>query len=92
MSTRYDWDLSERRGRWTYRGSWGSRLCIGGQIAVVAAGDEARLLSDFDVQVRAPLIGRLIEKRILADIAASFTAVERLTNEHCARLLSAAAG
>lgn len=84
-STRYDWDLPGQRGSWEYSGSRGKRLRIAGRIAVMPAGNESRLVSDFEVQVRAPLIGRLIEKRILAEIEASLGGVEDLTEEFCAR-------
>jgi hypothetical protein len=85
VSTRYDWDLPKRRGSWEYHGKRGKRLRIAGRIAVAPADRQSRLLSDFDVEVRAPLIGGMIEKRILADIEASLADVQRLTQEFCAR-------
>jgi hypothetical protein len=86
VSTRYEWDLAARTGSWTYHGSRGKRLQIGGRIAVIADGDRARLASDFRVEVRAPLIGGMIERRIIAEIKASLPRVETVTNERCRRL------
>ena len=83
--TRYDWDLRNRSGSWEYSGSRGKRLRIAGRIAVAPAAGEARLVSDFEVEVRAPLVGRLIEKRILAEIESSLPEVESLTDEFCGR-------
>ena len=84
--TRYEWDLRDRRGSWQYSGSRGNRLRIAGRIAVAPEADESKLVSDFEVEVRAPLIGRLIEKRILAEIESSLPAVESLTEEFCSRV------
>lgn len=84
--TRYEWDLRDRRGAWEYSGSRGKRLRIAGRIAVAPEAEASRLVSDFEVEVRAPLIGRLIEKRILAEIEASLPAVESLTEEFCSRV------
>ncbi len=84
-ATRYQWELAERRGHWSYHGSRGRRLHIGGEIAVVADGDGARLDSVFEVGVDAPLIGGVIERRILAEIEASLPAIEALTLDYCQR-------
>lgn len=84
-STRYDWDLRNQRGSWEYSGSRGSRLRIAGRIAVAPAEPDSILVSDFEVEVRAPLIGRLIEKRILSEIESSLPGVESVTEEFCAR-------
>jgi hypothetical protein len=79
--TTYEWDLAARRCRWQYRGPHGERVRIGGEFRVGPAAGGCELESEFHVSVDYPLVGRLIEKRVLADIEADLAAFDRLVRE-----------
>jgi hypothetical protein len=83
--TTYEWDLEARRCRWQYRGPHGERVRVGGEFRVAAAAGGCELSSQFEVSVDYPLVGRVIEKRVLADIQGGLAGFDRLVREALAR-------
>jgi hypothetical protein len=74
-STTYEWDLAERACRWRYLGVRGERVGLRGSITIrPAPGEpaEAARVSEvtyaFDIDVRVPLVGALIERLIAAEV------------------------
>ena len=76
--TTYEWDLAERRCRWRYRGPHGERVRVGGEFHAAPEAGGCALESEFHIEVDFPLVGRLIEKRVMADIEADLAAFDRL--------------
>jgi hypothetical protein len=76
--TTYEWDLSERRCTWRYAGPHGDRVRVGGSLRVLPAAGGAELHSEITVSVRVPLIGRVIERRIVSQIEAGMPEYEGL--------------
>lgn len=69
-TTRYRWALPEMRCRWSYHGEYGERVRLEGSIRILPRQIGCRVLSGFEVEVRVPLLGRSIEKRIRKEIEA----------------------
>jgi hypothetical protein len=79
--TTYEWDLAARRCRWQYRGAHGDRVRVGGEFRVSGATAGCDLEAEFQVGVDYPLVGRVIEKRVLADIQQGLEPFDRLVRE-----------
>jgi putative SOS response-associated peptidase YedK len=84
--TVYEWDLQQRRCRWHYRGERGDRVRLAGMIAVAAHPEGAQVESAFEIEVRAPLIGRAIEARIAREIEAGLGDFDDLLRRWCERV------
>jgi len=63
--TRAEWDLRARKSTWTYSSPSYKLFTLSGAHRIEAAGDKARLVSDFTVEVKMPLVGGKIEKMIV---------------------------
>jgi hypothetical protein len=83
--TRYVWDLSTRRCTWDWRGPEQDRIRLSGTIAVHACGAQTELEAEFQVDVRLPLIGGLVERIIASEIEADLPRFEALVREIVAR-------
>jgi hypothetical protein len=81
--TVYTWNLAARSCMWTYRGPRGKQVRIGGAIGILPFEDGCRVLSDVTVEVPVPILGRILEKRIGAEIEAGFAPFEELLHEFC---------
>lgn len=84
--TRYEWDLAARRCHWRYHGERGERVRLEGRMAVAAHADGAEVESGFEVQVRAPLIGRAIEAVIVRELEAGLPAFDALLKAWCQKV------
>ena len=67
-TSRYEWDLPARRCQWRYRSPEDDRIQIGGSFHAVAAGSGSELRVEVEVKVGIPLLGRVIEPFIAADV------------------------
>jgi hypothetical protein len=83
--TTYEWDLEARRCRWHYRGPHGGRVRIGGEFRLGPDAGGCALDSEFQVTVDFPLVGRLIEKRVLAELEADVAGFDRRVREALGR-------
>jgi hypothetical protein len=84
-TTRYEWDLAARECRWTWRGPQDARVGLRGRIAVRAAGAGSELETEFEVDVRIPLIGGVVERIIAAEIEEDLPRFEREVRAALAR-------
>ena len=84
--THYDWDLTQRRCRWRYLGERGERVRLEGRIAVTAHPEGSEVESNFEVQVRAPIIGRAIEGVIVRELQAGLPAFDALLKTWCEKV------
>lgn len=87
-TTRYEWDLSRRRGSWTYTsdGSWSGKVDIRGVETIEPAGDKARLISEATFSVNIRLIGGKIEGFIIKEIDQQRPTFEATVREFCQKL------
>jgi hypothetical protein len=83
--TTYEWDLAARRCSWTWRGPQDARVGLRGRIAVRAAGAGSELETEFEVDVRIPLIGGVIERIIAGEIEEDLPRFEELVRAALAR-------
>lgn len=78
------WKAVDRSSTWTYTSSAGHPITISGATRIVAAGDRTSITTEFNADVRVPLLGGKIEKMILAEVDKTWPSYERLVNEHLA--------
>jgi hypothetical protein len=84
-ATRSEWDLRTRRSEWSVRMAHGDRVRVWGTNRIEPAGDGASLTTEYNVDIKVPLIGGKIEKLALSAIEARQPAFERLVRKHCAQ-------
>lgn len=78
----YEWDLRENQCHWHYHGPYGEFVEIAGSLQVSSQNDGCQLITNFSVKVQVPLLGKMIEKRIIAEIEGNLPSLERLLEEH----------
>jgi len=83
--TSYDWDLPALRCTWSWKGGSSERVRIAGRIALRSAGTGCELDSEFEFEVKVPLMGGVIEKMIAGEIEADLPRFDALVREHLAR-------
>ena len=83
--TLYEWDLPARRCNWTWRGPQDARVGLKGRIAVRPAGAGSELETEFEVDVRVPLIGGMIERIIAGEIEGDLPRFEEAVRSTLAR-------
>jgi hypothetical protein len=83
--TTYEWDLPARRCAWTWRGPQDTRARLAGRIAIRAAGAGSELETEFEVDVRIPLLGGVIERIIASEIEGDLPRFDELVREALAR-------
>ena len=67
-TSRYEWDLPAKRCQWRYQSPEDDRIRITGSFHAVAAGSGSELHVEVEVAVGIPLLGRVIEAFIAADV------------------------
>ena len=73
----YEWDLKAKRATWTYHGSQGKMVRVWGGIRIEPEGDGSKLVNDFNVEVKIPLMGGKIEKLVLKEVSKSWPKYEK---------------
>jgi len=66
--TVYTWDLKAMTCSWQWTGPHGKRAQVWGNLRITASGDGANLTSDFNVDIKVPLVGKKIEKMVMAEV------------------------
>ena len=84
--TTYRWDLAAKRCEWTYRRHRGDSFHAGGTDRVEAAGNGARLTTEFRLSVRVPLLGGKIEKLVMTAFAAREPKYVAVVRRFCAAM------
>lgn len=64
----YTWDLRQRRCTWAYRTARGDLIHIEGIDHIEVEADGTRLTNEFTIEVRVPLVGRHLERRVLSQL------------------------
>jgi hypothetical protein len=80
--TTYDWDLKAKRGSWKHTTSQGDRVKVWGTVQVQPDGDNSKLLNDFNIEIKIPLVGGKIEKMVMKEVAKSWTNYQNVIREH----------
>lgn len=79
--TTYDWDLKARRGSWKHTTSQGERVKVWGTVQIQPDGDKSRLVNDFNIEIRIPLVGGKIEKMVMKEVAKGWANYENVIRE-----------
>lgn len=81
---RYVWDLMARKGSWTFTSAHGERVKVWGNVQVEQDGQGSRLVNDFNIDVRIPLVGGQIEKKVMSEVEKGWVGYEKAVREFCA--------
>jgi hypothetical protein len=79
------WRAADHSSIWSYTSSASHPITVSGATRIVAAGDGASITTEFNADVRVPLLGGKIEKMILAEVDKTWPSYERLVHEHLAK-------
>jgi hypothetical protein len=79
--TRNEWDLKNRKARWSYSSPQTDRATIAGTNAIEAVGDRAKLTFEASVDIRIPLIGKKIEEKVASGLEKGREKYDRLVRE-----------
>jgi hypothetical protein len=66
--TRYVWDLESRRCVWHWSGQQPDRVRLSGTIDIRPLGTASELCARFEMEVKIPIVGRMIERIMAAEI------------------------
>ena len=83
--TTYDWDLKAKRGSWKHTTSQGERVKVWGTVQIQPDGDKSRLVNDFNIEIKIPLVGGKIEKMVMKEVAKSWADYEKIIREFCSQ-------
>jgi len=75
--TVYEWELKARRATWTYHGESGTMARVWGGLRIEPHGDGSKLVNEFNVEIKVPLIGGKIEKKVIKEVAKSWPKYEK---------------
>jgi hypothetical protein len=79
--TTYDWDLKAKRGSWKHTTSQGERVRVWGTVQVQPDGDNSKLINDFNIEIKIPLVGGKLEKMVMKEVAKGWADYENVIRE-----------
>jgi hypothetical protein len=87
MRTEVDWDLTKPEGRWVFHHpEYGKRVNVTGGYSVKAKGNDAELTMFVQIEVKLPVVGKLIEKKVeegfLSEWPKYIARLEKFAQEH----------
>jgi len=77
----YEWDLDNKTASWTWSGPYGKKVKVWGHLAIRPVGTGVQLDSDFNVDVKIPLIGGKIEKAVIKETEKGWGRYENVIKE-----------
>jgi len=80
--TKVNWDIKKLSGSWVYSQESQTRFKLSGTHKIEEAGDKARYISGFTVEVKVPLVGKKIEKLILEGMSKGRDGYDNLVRDH----------
>jgi hypothetical protein len=83
VSTTYTWDLKAKKADWVHHSSHGKIVKVHGSLQVEPDGDNSKLLSEFNIEVKVPLVGRKVESMILNEVSEGWDYYERTILKFC---------
>jgi Protein of unknown function (DUF2505) len=78
----YTWDLNQMTASWDYVGPYGSKVKVWGNMKIIPAGDYADLYSDFNVDIKIPLIGGKIASVVVSKANEQWNRHDDLVREY----------
>jgi hypothetical protein len=82
--TRYEWDLSSLHCAWSWKGG-SDRIRLKGTIDITPSGAGAELCTNFEIEAKVPLIGRMIERMMASEIEEDLPRYEALVRAEISR-------
>jgi hypothetical protein len=83
--SKYDWDLKAKRGNWTHHTSQGDRVKVWGSVQIQPDGDNAKIVNDFNIEIKIPLVGGKLEKMVMKEVAKGWANYENVIREFCSK-------
>lgn len=77
----YVWDLKRRTCRWTFHSSHGERVKVWGNIWIEKAGSGSSMTNDFNIDVKIPLVGGQVEKKVMKEVGKGWKQLEATVTE-----------
>lgn len=78
----YKWDLKNYKADWTYKmSSHGGSVKVFGSIVISDKGGKSQLDNAVNVEIKIPLIGGKIEKKVLSEIENGWPNYDRIVDE-----------
>ncbi|MEQ9497452.1 MAG: DUF2505 family protein [Deltaproteobacteria bacterium] len=84
------WDVPTHSARWSWSGAHGNKVTVEGGYRLVAKGDGAQLTLDATIDVKIPVVGRVVEGKIKDGFESAWPGYVRLVGEHAAGQAQAA--
>lgn len=82
--TTEEWDLKARSKSWTYKGSH-RNVQVWGNTRIQEAGGGSSMVSEFNVEVKIPLVGGKVEKLVIKEVEKTWPRYISLVQEYCAK-------
>jgi hypothetical protein len=82
--TRYEWDLGSRHCAWSWKDG-SDRIRLTGTIDIRPSGSGAELFTNFEIEAKVPLIGRMIERMMASEIEEDLPRYEALVHAEVSR-------
>ena len=79
----YDWDLKAKRGTWTHSTAQGERVKVWGSVQIQPDGDNSKIVNDFNIEIKIPLVGGKLEKMVMKEVAKGWANYENVIREFC---------
>ncbi len=78
------WDLRSLRADWSWSGAHGNKVTVTGGYRVTPRGDGATLTLDTSIDVKIPVVGRVVEGKIKEGFEKAWPDYVRMVGEHAA--------
>lgn len=82
----YKWNLADMTASWLYVGPFGEKVKVWGNMKIIPQGQASELVSDFNVDIKIPLVGGKIEKVVAGEADKSWDNHDNLVRDYIARL------
>ncbi len=83
--TTFTWNLKTHNAKWTYDSPHGKRVNVKGEIEILPTDSGSKLIGHFHVDVKIPLVGGKIEKKVADAAEAYYPKYEELIKKHCSK-------
>ncbi|MBL4686403.1 MAG: DUF2505 family protein [Nannocystaceae bacterium] len=75
------WDLGAQTSRWVYSGPHGKRARVSGGTTLTASGEDSRVRTRLDIEIKVPLVGGQIENLVVRATEKHWPSYERIVRQ-----------
>lgn len=87
--TTVSWEVPQHRAEWSWTGAHGKKVTVTGHYRLVPRGDGSALTLDTTIDVKIPVVGRVVEGKIKEGFDRAWPDYVALVGEHAAYQLQA---